>query len=276
MNDPDKVRIGLGVEVYRNLLAKRWEFLMAKFELLKNDGRIWYNKTWCFKSANVPDKNIYTHNGEVLIKLFESEELLKQQHSEDTYEQLERIKEIYKLFYLKILVKYTIRNKDGNEFHPAIILLKALKKHEYLTYWEWYLLNTFINSDNNPEEEQEFDKYIMSFRNGSLKASELKIVENVLAHSYILGNFAYAGLIKIEGKKENMKITMRKKIWLMRFFRVGEVSWVEEYYKAIDSKIDENLKDYEMRNEYTHSKPSVPKPSWENILYGVPEWQNIL
>jgi len=176
--------------------------MMEEFDIIKPGA---------LNQRTVPDKNIYTHNGEVLIKLFESEELLRQQHSEDTYEQLERIKEIYKLFYLKILVKYTIRNKDGNEFHPAIILLKALKKHEYLTYWEWYLLNTFINSDNNPEEEQEFDKYIMSFRNGSLKASELKIVENVLAHSYILGNFAYAGLIKIEGKKENMKITINEK-----------------------------------------------------------------
>jgi hypothetical protein len=212
LNDPDKVQnrtwggslqkfIGeeMGISDGQVRTIKR---MMEEFDIIKPGA---------LNQRTVPDKNIYTHNGEVLIKLFESEELLRQQHSEDTYEQLERIKEIYKLFYLKILVKYTIRNKDGNEFHPAIILLKALKKHEYLTYWEWYLLNTFINSDNNPEEEQEFDKYIMSFRNGSLKASELKIVENVLAHSYILGNFAYAGLIKIEGKKENMKITINEK-----------------------------------------------------------------
>lgn len=212
LNDPDKVQnrtwggslqkfIGeeMGISDGQVRTIKR---MMEEFDIIKPGA---------LNQRTIPDKNIYTHNGEVLIKLFESEELLKQQHSEDTYEQLERIKEIYKLFYLKILVKYTIKNKDGNEFHPAIILLKALKKHENLTYWEWYLLNTFINSDNNPEEEQEFDKYIMSFRNGSLKASELKIVENVLAHSYILGNFAYAGLIKIEGKKENMKITINEK-----------------------------------------------------------------
>ncbi len=212
LNDPDKVQnrtwggslqkfIGeeMGISDGQVRTIKR---MMEEFDIIKPGA---------LNQRTIPDKNIYTHNGEVLIKLFESEELLKQQHSENTYEQLERIKEIYKLFYLKILVKYTIKNKDGNEFHPAIILLKALKKHGYLTYWEWYLLNTFINSDNNPEEEQEFDKYIMSFRNGSLKASELKIVENVLAHSYILGNFAYAGLIKIEGKKENMKITINEK-----------------------------------------------------------------
>ena len=212
LNDPDKVQnrtwggslqkfIGeeMGISDGQVRTIKR---MMEEFDIIKPGA---------LNQRTIPDKNIYTHNDEVLIKLFDSEDLLRQQHSEDTYEQLERIKEIYKLFYLKILVKYTIRNKDGNEFHPAIILLKALKKHEYLTYWEWYLLNTFINSDNNPEEEQEFDKYIMSFRNGSLKASELKIVENVLAHSYILGNFAYAGLIKIEGKKENMKITINEK-----------------------------------------------------------------
>ena len=212
LNDPDKVQnrtwggslqkyIGeeIGISDGQVRTIKR---MMEEFDIIKPGA---------LNQRTVPDRNIYTHNGEVLIKLFESVELLKQKHSEDTYEQLQRIKEIYKLFYLKILVKYTIRNKDGNEFHPAIILLKALKKYEYLTYWEWYLLNTFINSDNNPEEEQEFDKYIMSFRNGSLKVSELKLVENVLSHSYILGNFAYAELIKIEGKKENMKITINEK-----------------------------------------------------------------
>lgn len=155
--------------------------------------------------------NIYSDNGEVLIKLFESEELLKQKPSRDSVEQIDKIKETYKLFYLKYLVKYTIRNKDGSEFHPGIILLKALKKYEYLTYWEWYLLNTIINSDNNPEEENVMDRHITNIRNGALKISDLKITENVLSHSYILGNYAYVGLIKTEGKKESMLISINPK-----------------------------------------------------------------
>lgn len=213
LNDPEKVQnrtwggslqkfIGnqIGISDGQVRTIKR---MMEEFDILKPSA---------LNRRTVPDKsNIYSENGEVFIRLFESEELLKQKPSKDSYEQIERIKEIYKLFYLKILVKYTIRDKDGNEFHPAVILLKALKKYEYLTYWEWYLLNTIITSDNNPEEEQEFDKYITDIRNGALKASDLKITENVLSHSYILGNFAYVGLIKVEGKKENMKITINEK-----------------------------------------------------------------
>ena len=60
----------------------------------------------------------------------------------------------------------------------------------------------------------------------------------------------------------------------MRFFRSGVSKLIEEYNKAIDSKIDENLKKImEMRNiEYTHSKPSVPQNfrGRNIILYGVP------
>lgn len=213
LNDPEKVRnrtwggslqkfIGneLGISDGQVRTIKR---MMEEFDILKPGA---------LNKRTIPDKsNLYSENGEVLIRLFESEELLKQKPSKDSYEQLEKIKEIYKLFYLKILVKYTIRDKDGNEFHPAVILLKALKKYDYLTYWEWYLLNTIITSDNDPEAEREFDKYLTNIRNRTLKVSDLKIIENVLSHSYILGNFAYVELIQIEGKKENMKITINEK-----------------------------------------------------------------
>lgn len=135
LNDPEKVQnrtwggslqkfIGnqIGISDGQVRTIKR---MMEEFDILKPGA---------LNRRTVPDKsNIYSENGEVLIRLFESEELLKQKPSKDSYEQIERIKEIYKLFYLKILVKYTIRDKDGNEFHPAVILLKALKKYEYLT-----------------------------------------------------------------------------------------------------------------------------------------------
>lgn len=213
LNDPDKVQnrpwggslqkfIGneIGISDGQVRTIKR---MMEEFDILKLGG---------LNQRTVPDKsNLYSENGEVLIRLFESEELLKQKPSKDSYEQLEKIKEIYKLFYLKVLVKYTIRDKDGEKFHPAVVLLKTLKKYEYLSYWEWYLLNTIITSDNNLEEEREFDKYITDFRNGTLKTADLKVAENVLSHSYILGNFKYVELINIEGKKENMKITINEK-----------------------------------------------------------------
>ena len=213
LNDPEKVQnrtwggslqtfIGneIGISDGQVRTIKR---MMEEFDILKPGA---------LNQRTIPDKsNLYSENGEVLIKLFESEELLKQNPSKDSYEQLEKIKEIYKLFYLKVLVKYTIRDREGNKFHPAVILLKALKKYEYLTYWEWYLLNTTITSDNNYKEEREFDKYITDFRNGTLKTTDLKVTENVLSHSYILGNLAYVELINIEGKKDNIKITINKK-----------------------------------------------------------------
>lgn len=177
--------------------------MMEEFDILK---------TGALNQRTVPEKsNLYSENGEVLIRLFESEELLKKKPSKDALEQLAKIKEIYKLFYLKVLIKYTIKNRDGKKFHPAIVLLKALRKYEYLTYWEWYLLNTIVNSDNNPEEEQEFDENIRNFRNGTMKISDLNITENVLSHSYILGNFTYVELINVEGKKENIKITINER-----------------------------------------------------------------
>ena len=36
------------------------------------------------------------------------------------------------------------------------------------------------------------------------------IKENQLSHSYVLGNFEYAGLIIVEGSKFTLKITMNE------------------------------------------------------------------
>lgn len=210
LNDPKKVQdrtwggslqkfIGgeIGISAGQVRTIKR---MMEEFDILKPGA---------LNQRTIPNKsNLYSENGEVLIRLFESEELLKQSPSKDSYEQIESIRKIYKLFYLKVLVKYTIRDKNNNEFNPLIILLKALRRYEFLTYWEWYLLNTIITSDNNHEQEQKFDAYIKDIRSGALNVSDLKVTENVLSHSYTLGNFSYIELIKIKGKKEKMKITL--------------------------------------------------------------------
>ena len=213
LNDPTKVQnrtwggslqksIGaeIGISDGQVRTIKR---MMEEFDILKPGA---------LNQRIVPEKSkLYSENGEVLIRLFESEDLLKKKPSKGSYEQLQNIKEIFKLFYMKVLVKYTIRDKNGSSFHPAVVLLKALKKYEHLTYWEWYLLNTIISSDNNLEEEEEFDKLLSDLRHGRLKVSDLNVTENVLSHSYILGNFLYVELINVDGKKENMKITINKK-----------------------------------------------------------------
>jgi len=88
--------------------------------------------------------------------------------------------------------------------------LKALDKYKSLNYFEWYLLNTIIRNDDNLEEEQEFDSLIKQYRSHNLQLKDTDIKENQLSHSYVLGNFEYAGLIIVEGSKLTLKITLNE------------------------------------------------------------------
>lgn len=210
LNDPSKVSnrkwgkqlqvaIGdkLGVSDGQVRTIKR---MMEEFDILKQGS---------LNRNTIPKReDIYSANGKFLIKLFENEELLRQSNNPNTLEELEKLKAIYKLSYLKILVKYTISTGDGKKFRPALVLLKALRKFGHLTYWEWYLLNTFVTDENNLIQEKEFDKNLTDLRKGNLKEDDLVVKENVLSHSYILNNFKYVGLINIEGTKENLKVTI--------------------------------------------------------------------
>ena len=156
-------------------------------------------------------ETIYSENGKFLLKVFENEKLLSQSNDAESIEELKKFRKIYKLSYFKILTQYTIENEDGTKFRQAFVLLKALRKFGHLTYWEWYLLNTFITSENDKEQEEEFEEHLMSFRSGKIKESELAIKKNSLSHSYILNNFKYVGIIDVKGRKEDLKITINKK-----------------------------------------------------------------
>lgn len=160
-------------------------------------------------AKDVPNHNVFTENGKFLIDLIKTENLMyKTKHSD--VKSIEEIKEVYKLYYQKVLNEYTY--SDGIKvLHPLRATLKALDKYDYLEYWEWYLLNTFINDDDNPDEENKLDFYITEFRSGKIKFTEDDIVENKLSHSYVLGNFVYCGLVNISGKKTNLLITSNKK-----------------------------------------------------------------
>lgn len=174
--------------------------MMEEFDILKRGS---------LNRNDIPKReDIYSSNGEFLIKLFENEELLRQSNNPNILEELEKLEEIYKLSYLKILAKYTISTEDGKSFRPALVLLNALIKFGHLTYWEWYLLNTIVMDENNLIQVEEFDKNIIAFRNGDLKVENLVVKGNVLSHSYILNNFKYVGLINIEGKKEELIVTI--------------------------------------------------------------------
>lgn len=150
---------------------------------------------------------VYTDNGKTFIELMATEKLMRQNPNKDTVEIVKEIKAIYQLYYQKVLLAYTY-NENGQTLHPLKATLKALKKYGYLGYWEWYLLNTIIQNDNDLDEERELEERITEYRTGKLRFKDADIVENQLSHSYLLGNYVYSGLIKVEGSKPNLKITI--------------------------------------------------------------------
>lgn len=208
LNDPEKVEgrkwpalqkiisSELGVATGQVRTIKR---TMEEFGILKKGS---------LNANDVPDgKNIFTKSGITLIDLLTTEELMRKKHDKESEEQIREIRNIYKLYYQKVLSNYTYV-EDGKVLHPLRATLKALKKFEYLDYWEWYLLNTVIRQDDNKEEESELEECIINYREGKLQFKESDLIENMLSHSYVLGNFEYSGLIRIVGTKEKLKITL--------------------------------------------------------------------
>lgn len=165
-------------------------------------------KKGALNAGSIPDASvIYTDNGKTFVELMAAERLMKQKPDSDNLKTMREIKNIYRLYYQKVLSAYTY-SQNGSILHPLKATLKAVKKYEYLDYWEWYLLNTIIQKDDDVAEEAQLDKYIMSYRQGSLKFREADIVENQLSHSYVLGNYVYAGLVCVKGNKPKLRITL--------------------------------------------------------------------
>ena len=188
----------LGVATGQVRTIKR---MMEEFSIVKKGA---------LNANSVPNPNeIYTMQGETLVKLLETEKLMRENPSKDNIELMKEIKCIYQLYYQKVLTAYSY-NESGNILHPLRATLKALKKYDYLNFWEWYIMNTIIKNDDNPEEEVELDRLIKEYRTGELKFKESDLIENKLSHSYVLGNFEYAGLVLVEGSKLNLKITLNE------------------------------------------------------------------
>lgn len=175
--------------------------MMEEFGILKK-GALNANK--------VPNaKEIYAENGRTLVELLETEKLMRENHAAGNAELMKEIKSIYKLYYQQVLVNY-FYNDGGKILHPLRATLKALKKYGQLNYWEWYLLNTVIRSGDNGKEEAELDKLIKEHRSGQLRFKHGDIIENMLSHSYVLGNFEYVGFVCVKGSKETIRITLNK------------------------------------------------------------------
>lgn len=173
--------------------------MMEEFDIVKRGA---------LNANEVPKaENIYSENGKTLVELIATEKLMRENLNKDNYETINEIRKIYKLYYQKVLLAYSY-NDEGQILHPLKATLKALNKYHYLNYWEWYLLNTVIRNDDDVSEENELQKYINEYRTGKLYFKDSDIVENQLSHSYVLGNFEYAGYVCVEGSKPNLKITI--------------------------------------------------------------------
>ncbi len=185
-------------------------------------------KKGALSGRNVPDRReIYSENGDILIKLLEVEKLMQEDTAVGREELIKRIRSVYRLYYQRVLVSYTCREGKA-VFHPLPITLKALKKYGHLDYWEWYLLNTLVRGDDNARQEAEFHRCITEYREGALCFEDGDLKKNKLSHVYILGNFEYAGFLTVKGSKEDMKITLNKE--------------AKEEKELIDQQIDAKLK----------------------------------
>jgi len=155
-------------------------------------------------ASTIPSEEALTKSGKTLVELMETEELMISQGAYENRDSISSIQDIYKLYYQKALANYTI-NLDGHIIHPLKVTLRAIKKYGSISFWEWYLLNTLVRSDN----EEDFEKFVSAMgdiEKGKLKKSSFELVENQLSHSYILKNFAFAGLVILEGKKFELTV----------------------------------------------------------------------
>lgn len=156
----------------------------------------------------IPDATIYTSEGYEFVKMLKLEALINNSKTNDT-EMLNKINLFYQYYYLKVLSK-PVDSGRGTTLRTLRATLKAIKKFDYLDYWEWYILNTIITEDDNPTQERELEETINKYRNKQLLFTDEDIVENKLSHSYLLGNFKWTGLIETTGSKNNLRIRLNK------------------------------------------------------------------
>lgn len=167
-------------------------------------------KKGILNATTVPSSEIiYTEQGHTLVELLATEKIMRDNPSSDNVELIKEIKSIYQLYYQKVLTSYYY-NDSENILHPLRATLKALNKFGSLNYWEWYLLNTIIRIDDNETQEAELERLINEYRSGVLRFTDSDIIENKLSHSYVLGNFEYAGLVCVEGSKYSLKIIINE------------------------------------------------------------------
>lgn len=113
---------------------------------------------------------------------------------------LRHIKGLYEEGYVMALVNYyyTFPANPPAHLHPLRATLKALNKYRSLDKWEWYLLNTVIRADDNPDMEDLLDQHITEYRRGDLQLSMSDVIEKPKGHQYLPQFFQYADLVNLQ------------------------------------------------------------------------------
>lgn len=112
------------------------------------------------------------------------------------------IKRLYEEVYCEVFLRYRYKNVDGSFFFPLRATLRALKKYRIMDKWEWYLLNTCVRHNDDPQEEAELDRLISQYKNHLLSFTMGNVTEKPKGHQYIPQYFEYAGLVSLVQRPE--------------------------------------------------------------------------
>lgn len=144
--------------------------------------------------------NLLTERGQLVYQAAKLEQQVNSSTSYDdeTKEKVAvQIKRLYEEAYCSALVHYYFKNSDNTNLHPLRATLRALEKYNRLDKWEWYLLNTCVRHDDEPDEENELEKKINDYRDGKMTFSMNNVVEKPKGHQYIPQYFEFAGLLHV-------------------------------------------------------------------------------
>ena len=111
------------------------------------------------------------------------------------------IKALYEEIYCEALLNYTVMVR-GKAFSPLRATLRALEKYSAMDKWEWYLLNTCVSCNDDPDEEALLDSYITKYRNGKISFTMNDVVKKPKGHQYTPQHFDFAGLVSLVQRPE--------------------------------------------------------------------------
>lgn len=146
-----------------------------------------------------------TERGKLVLELSKLDLGLRRNRLLGDDERKAALKHSHSLFeevYCDVFKEMRIENNDGSSFSPLLATLRALKRYGKLDKWEWYLMNTFVRHDADPEEEENLDRYIRQYRAGGLVFSMKNVETNQKGHQYTPQHFDFAGLVLLTNSKD--------------------------------------------------------------------------